>query len=184
MEKTELTLMLEHITSAYNQLTSSIDEIGKLKSFIQKIPLATEELSKTLNEVLTNVKLKEFQTQNQAASIKVKADIEKIDRDLNLLLSSRHQFVEFIETYKLMIQRFQSTTDEEIKVTNDLIKKVTTLTSNLSTNQTKLNASVQRTNTILEGQEIISKYSLLNKKIQSIEDKLSTIEGLLLAKGK
>jgi chorismate mutase len=179
MDKNELQVVFEKINASYNLLSSTIDEIGKVKNFLEQIPLATGELAKTFNLVLTNVKLNEFKKDNQEVSKKLKDDIDKLDKDITQMLSHRHQFVEFIEAYKLMISRFQSTADEELKITTELMKKVSAMTASTTTNVTKFNSNMARVTTILDGKEIISKYSILNKKIEGLESKLSSIETLL-----
>ena len=182
MEKNELIEFTEKIALTYEQLSITVDEIGKLKGLIEQITIATADLQNTIKQVVNNSKLAEFKEQNQNATNKLKMDIDKIDKDLNLIMTNRNQFVDFIETYKEMISRFQNMTEEETKVTNELIKKVSFLTGSLSNNQSKLNTNIQKVNTVLDGQEIISNYTLLNKKIESISEKMTKIELLLQQK--
>jgi hypothetical protein len=184
MEKNELIELTEKIATTYEQLNIAIDEIGKLKGVIEKITIATDDLQNTIKLVVNNTKLTEFKEQNQNATNKLKVDIEKIDKDLNAIMINRNQFVDFIETYKEMISRFQNMTEEETKVTNELIKKVSFLTGTINNNQAKLNTNIQKVNSVLDGQEIISNYTLLNKKIESISEKMTKIESLLQQKFK
>ncbi len=179
MEKTELVQFTEQVATAYGQLAATIEEIGKLKTIIQQITIVSDDLKSVLTLVINNKTLNEFKEQNQQVATKLKGDIEKIDKDMTLILTHRHQFVDFIETYKDMISRFQSLTDEEIKVTNDLIKRVNLMVASLTTNQGKLNANIQKVNTVLNGQEVISNYDILNRKIEGMNEKISKIESLL-----
>jgi hypothetical protein len=179
MEKNELMEFTEKISATYDQLNSTIDEIGKLKLLIEQITIATDDLQNTIKQVVNNSKLAEFKEQNQNATLKLKSDIEKIDKDLSAVMVNRNQFVDFIETYKEMIARFQNMTDEETKVTNELIKKVSFLTANLNNNQSKLNTNIQKVNNVIDGHEIISNYKLLNNKIEMMNEKMNKIEALI-----
>jgi hypothetical protein len=182
MDKSELIQFTEQVTNTYDQLSSTIQEIGKLKDLIQQISIVSEDLQNVMKQVVNNAKLNEFRDQNQSVTAKLKVDIEKIDKDMGVLLSHRHQFVDFMETYKEMIVRFQSTAEEEVKVTNDLIKRVNIMTANLNMNQNKLNTNLQKANTIINSQEIVTNYQVLNKKLESMNDKINKIETLLVAK--
>jgi glutamine synthetase type III len=182
MEKTELIQFTEQVANAYAQLAATIDEIGKLKSIVQQITIVSDDLQQAINKVINNQTLTDFKDKNQQVAIKLKSDIEKIDRDLQTILTHRHQFVDFIETYKDMISRFQSQTDEEIKVTNELMKKVQIVTSTIATNQSKLNTNIQKVNTVQNAQEIITHYQTLNQKIETIQDKMNKIEALIQQK--
>jgi predicted nuclease with TOPRIM domain len=101
---------------------------------------------------------------------------------MGVLLTHRHQFIDFMETYKEMINRFQSTADEEIKVTNDLIKKVNGISANITMNQNRMNINLDKANKAMNSQEIVTNYQVLNQKLESMNDKINKIESLLVSK--
>ena len=182
MDKTELIQFTEQVTNTYDQLSATIEEIGKLKDLIQQITIVSEDLQNVMKQVVNNAKLNEFRDQTQTVTTKLRSDIEKIDKDMGVLLTHRHQFIDFMETYKEMINRFQSTADEEIKVTNDLIKKVNGISANITMNQNRMNINLDKANKAMNSQEIVTNYQVLNQKLESMNDKINKIESLLVSK--
>jgi len=179
MDKKELGQITEGIQAAYDQLSETINEIGHLKELTSKLTIATEDMKHLFDDVLNNRKLNEFKENNAQASNSVKANVEKIDRDLSNLLVNRQLFVDYLESSKEMISKFQTKVDEEAKDIADLMKKIGVLTANIKLDQQKTKGELQKASKTLEAAGVTSKYDKLNGKLMDMDERLKKIESLL-----
>lgn len=184
MDKKELGQITEGIQAAYDQLSETINEIGHLKELTSKLTSATEEMKTLFNDVLSNKKLIDFQNQSNITTNALKANIQKIDSDLNMILTNRVQYLESIDTFKEIISKYQAGTEKEVKTIQDSMKDLIQATAKVKIDQQRTKIELEKTNRALETAKVVTKYDELNKKIDNLSEKIRRIESILTNKGK